>query len=164
MRSGWFVVELRGRGTCVCWLCCSLLLIIVTNNKDACTLIICLQYIYPCFRTTISPIFEGQVVWEMSVSINLFCIRCQKSEDSIYNAAESWNHESLLLLSFSSPGIYIATRNCKGLFFQGCREGLILKKAYFLENYTSTDVWQCHIRGRCSYVRRTKQGRKICAL
>jgi len=41
-------------------------------------------------------------------------------------------------LSFSSPGIYIATRKSKGLFSQGCREGRILKIAHFLENYDNT--------------------------
>jgi len=41
-RNGWFVVELRVRGTRVCCLCGSLWLIIVTKYKDTYTLIICI--------------------------------------------------------------------------------------------------------------------------
>ena len=149
---------------CVCWLCYSLWLLIVTNYKDSYTVIICIQYSYPWFGTTISPNFKGQAVWKMSVSINQFCVPYQKSEDLIYNAAEAWNHELLLLLSFSSPKIYIATRKVKDLFCQGYRKGWILKKTYF-ENYTSTDDWQCYyIQGRCSYICCTKQGREVHAL
>ena len=42
--NGWFVVELSGRGTRVCWLCCTLWLIIVTKYKDTrtYTVIICI--------------------------------------------------------------------------------------------------------------------------
>jgi hypothetical protein len=44
---------------------------------------------------------------------------------------------------------------------QGKEDGRIRRIAYFLENYNETDNWQGHyIRGRCSYVCRTKQGRK----
>jgi hypothetical protein len=41
----------------------------------------------------------------------------------------------------------------------------ILKILYFLANHTGTDEWQCrYIRDKCSYVCRTKQGRKTRAL
>ena len=81
---------LRGRGTHVCLLCCSFWLIIVTNYKDTYTLIICIQYIVThLLEQTISPIFKCQAVREMSVSINLFWIPCQKSKNLMYNAAES---------------------------------------------------------------------------
>jgi hypothetical protein len=40
-----------------------------------------------------------------------------------------------------------------------------LSKVYFLENYTGTNAWQCYyIRGKCSFVCRTKHSRKTSAL
>jgi len=48
-----------------------------------------------------------------------------------------------------------------GLASQGRGDSWVLKMASFLENYIGTDDWQCrYIRGRCSYVCRTKQGRQ----
>ena len=47
---------------CVCWLCYSLWLLIVTNYKDSYKVVICIQYSYPWFGTTISPNFKGQAV------------------------------------------------------------------------------------------------------
>ena len=44
-------------------------------------------------------------------------------------------------------------------------DGRILKIVYFLENCIGNDAWQCrYIRGICSYVCRSKQGRKTRAL
>jgi len=51
------------------------------------------------------------------------------------------------------------------LFSQGREESLILKIAYFFENYIGMDDWQCHyIQDRCSCVCRTKESRKTRAL
>jgi len=48
---------------------------------------------------------------------------------------------------------------------QGQGEGTILIITYVLETYTGTDEQQCrHIRGRCSYVCRTMQGKQTRAL
>lgn len=44
-------------------------------------------------------------------------------------------------------------------------DGRILKIVYFLENCIGNDAWQYrYIRGICSYVCRSKQGRKTRAL
>ena len=158
-------VERQRYCTHVCWLCCSLWLITVTNCTDTYTLIILYTVYLPMFWDN----YQSDLLGSNSprnVGINVFCVTRQKSEDLTYNAAESWNHESLLLLSFSSPGIYIATRKSKGFFFfQGCREGWILKTAHFLENYNNTDDWQYqYIQGRCSYICCIKQGRETHAL
>jgi len=118
---------------------------------------------YPCFGTTYQSHLQGSGS-PRNVGNYQSMLRYIPEEWRSDNAAEAWNQELLLLLSFSSPGICIATRKNKGLFSQGCREGWILKISYFLENYTSTDDWQCHIWGRCSYICRTKHGRKIRAL
>jgi hypothetical protein len=41
----------------------------------------------------------------------------------------------------------------------GCR--MLRGESCFLENYVSTDDWQCrYIQGKCSYIYRTKPGRK----
>jgi len=48
---------------------------------------------------------------------------------------------------------------------QGQEEGRILITAYVLETYIGIDEQQCrYIRGRCSYVCRTTQGKQTRAL
>jgi hypothetical protein len=63
------------------------------------------------------------------------------------------------------PGIYVATQKRRGLPSQQRGDGRVLEIIYFLENYIGNDDGQCrYIRGRCSYVSRTKQGREKRAL
>ena len=65
-----------------------------------------------------------------------------------------------LLLSFSRPGIY-----AEGLPSQGRGDGKIMRVAYCLEKCIGTGGWQCrYIRGKCSYICRSKRGRKTRAL
>ena len=131
-RNGWFVVELKGRGTCMCCLCCSLWLIIVTDYKDTYTVIICIPMFWNNYQFHIlgssSPRNAGIYQSILRYMPEEWGSHLQFSRIMI----------SLFLLSFCSPGIYIATRKSKGLFSQGCREGWILKIAHFLENYNNT--------------------------
>ena len=111
----------------VCWLCCSLWFIIVADYKDTYTVIICIP---TCWNNYRYHILGSSSPRNVGIYQSIL-LTCQKREDLVYNAAESWNHESLLLFSVSSPGIYIANTKRKGLFTQGCREGWILKMAHF---------------------------------
>ena len=99
----------------MCWLCCSLWLIIVTD-----------RYLY-------SNNLYTHVLEQLSVPYSRIKQSAKCRYLSINSALHArrvrisftiqQNHESLLLLSFSSTGIYMATRKSKGFFSQGCREG-----------------------------------------
>jgi hypothetical protein len=79
------------------------------------------------------------------------------------NAESDFTHGVGYLYCFYFPGlefIYLP-EIVQDLPFQGRWDGRILKIVCFFENYIGTDDWQCrYMRGRCSDIRRTKQGRK----
>jgi len=62
---------------------------------------------------------------------------------------------------FQAWNLYRYPKELEGLPSQWQGDGWILQIAYLLENYIGTVVWHCrYIRGRCSYPRRTKRGKK----
>jgi hypothetical protein len=66
---------------------------------------------------------------------------------------------------FSSLELIQLPAKAGGLPSEGRGEDRILKITHLLKNYIGTDDWQCcYIRGTCSYVCRTKQGRTTRAL
>jgi hypothetical protein len=82
-------MEVRGRGTHVCWLYCSLWLTIVTNYKVTYTPIICVQYIVTHVLEQLSVQPQGpSSLRNVGIHQSILC-NGHTSEDRIYKTAES---------------------------------------------------------------------------
>jgi len=72
---------------------------------------------------------------------------------------------TITIFNFKAWNLYRVSYDLDSLPTQSKGDCWIFRLAFFLKNYVATDNWQCpYVRRGCSYVCRTKWGRKTHAL